>query len=550
MTFLKLCRAGFHTVLLFVLPWFIGAITGMVFNIDEVEEQGGGFFRWFGLLTFPLLAVQVVGITVKVLRAMSAARKLGNGRIVSFVESLDEHVRVLTTRGLWVAFSAMLMVFIALWIKWAQLGTIAIATLGTLYLFSTLATFTSAFSVRNFDDRLRRRRGSIEREMSPTVVDAGDPVEERFTLSRVPVPPIFRLHIEEELPRGLAGETRFAADRHVSREVATLSAPLPRTARGVYRLGPAKIWYEDILGLTRVAVAAQATASLRVLPRLRPVILDKRPKSLTKADGPLALLARLPTEEYFRTRPYVHGDDLRRVHWKLSVNTGALHVRQPETVPFSPQRVCLVLDTYVPPRLLRASEHLADALDLLIEGWVGLAHTLQKRGEKVSLLAAIRTDGELKVKFMECKRGEERVWRSMGADAAWQAEAPLHWVMPQAMAHRGQCIVFSALLYPPPQMPSEGDSSIISCDVRGLVADLEGDTRGWLKKALLHRYPVGADDNGASLAQLMKPKIPAALVKRDLDAALQFSGGYVPYAGARILRLSRRGPHLALGGWT
>lgn len=550
MTFLKLLRAGFHTVLLFVLPWAIGAITGLMFNVSEVEEQGSSFFRWFGLFTFPMLAIQAVGICVKVLRALRAERSSGKGSVVSFVNAVDEHVRLLTTRGLWVAFSSLIMVFVALSAKFAELGVIAIATLGVLYVFSTIATFTSAFSVRSFDDRLRKRRGSIEREMTPTVVDAGDPVEERFTLSRVPVPPVFRLHIEEELPRGLAGDTRFAADRHISREVATLSAPLPRTARGVYRLGPARIWYEDILGLTRVAVAAHATASLRVLPRLRPIILDKRPRALTKADGPLSILARMPTEEYFRTRAYIPGDDLRRVQWKLSVNTGTLHVRQPETLPYSPQKVCLVLDTYVPKQLLRASEHLGDALDLLVEGWVGLAHALQKRGEKVSLMAAIRTDaGELKVKFMDCKRGEERVWRSMGADAAWQAEAPLHYVLPQAMEHRAQCIVFSPLLYPTPQLPG-GESSIVACDVRSMLLDLTPDPRSWLARFFVHRYPVGADDNGVKLSSLFKSKIPMSFVRRDLDAALGQAGAFVPQGGARVLRLSRKGPNLALENWS
>src|SRR5262249_17199524 len=157
--------------------------------------------------------------------------------------------------------------------------------------------------------------GAIDREMTPTVVDAGDPVEERFFLARVPVPPGFRLHIEEELPHRLGGDTRFAVDRSVSRAEVTISAPLPRTPRGVYRPGPADIWYEDILGLPRVFVAARATSSLRSLPRLRPVVFDRKPRSSAKSEGPLSVLARIATEEHFRTRPYVAGDDLRRVHW-------------------------------------------------------------------------------------------------------------------------------------------------------------------------------------------------------------------------------------------
>ena len=98
-------------------------------------------------------------------------------------------------------------------VLFGQLGTLSVAGLAMLYIASTGATLVSAFAVRAFDDRVRRGRGARDREMSPTVVDAGEPVEERFFLARVPVPPAFRLHIEEPLPPRLGGDTCFAVDR-------------------------------------------------------------------------------------------------------------------------------------------------------------------------------------------------------------------------------------------------------------------------------------------------------------------------------------------------
>src|SRR5204862_224939 len=160
---------------------------------------------------------------------------------------------------------SMIMVAIALSLKWGQFGVLAVAGLGIMYIASTAATLISAFAVRAFDDRVRRGRGAIDREMSPTVVDAGDAVEERFVLARVP-----------------------------------------------------------------------------------------------------------------------------------------------ESIPFAPSRVRLVLDTYLPPgwrvaahaggrklrdgerAVARAPEVLDDVLDLLVEGWIGLAHTLLKRGEAVSLVTAVK----------------------------------------------------------------------------------------------------------------------------------------------------------------
>jgi uncharacterized protein (DUF58 family) len=350
-TLFRLFRAGFHTLLLFVLPWLTGAFAGAAFDVKEVSDSSGEFASFFGMVIVPLLLLQLIAIAIKVGREMRVQQIAADGRrgFGVFVDAVDRHVRVLTPRGLGLAGISLVMVVIALSAKWGQFGVLAVAGLGIMYIASTGATVVSAFAVRAFDDRVRRGRGAIDREMSPTVVDAGDAVEERFFLARVPVPPGFRLHIEEQLPPRLGGDTRFAVDRSVSRSEVTVSAPLPRTPRGVYRLGPADVWYEDILGLTRVFVASRASASLRSLPRLRPVVFDRKPRSSSKSEGPQSVLARIATEEHFRTRPYVNGDDLRRVHWKQSINTGNLMVRVPEAIPFAPTRVRLVLDTFLPP---------------------------------------------------------------------------------------------------------------------------------------------------------------------------------------------------------
>src|SRR2546422_8564005 len=84
---------------------------------------------------------------------------------------------LLTGRGLGMAGASLAMVAVALSVKFAEFGVLAIASLGMMYLASTIATLTSAVMVRSFDDRVRRGLGAIDREMSPTVIDAGDPVQ-------------------------------------------------------------------------------------------------------------------------------------------------------------------------------------------------------------------------------------------------------------------------------------------------------------------------------------------------------------------------------------
>lgn len=565
-TLYRLLRAGFHTGLLFVLPWLTGALTGMAFDVGEVTETGGQFASVFAMVIVPLLVLQLVAISVKVSREIRLQRSSGRRGFGVFVDAVDRHVRILTGRGLGMAAISLVMVAIALSAKWGQFGVLAVAGLAIMYIASTAATLVSAFAVRSFDDRVRRGRGAIDREMSPTVVDAGDPVEERFFLARVPVPPGFRMHIEEQLPHRLGGDTRFALDRSVSRAEVTVSAPLPRTPRGVYRLGPADVWYEDVLGLTRVFVAARASASLRSLPRLRPVVFDRKPRSSSKAEGPLSVLARIATEEHFRTRPYVQGDDLRRVHWKQSINTGNLMVRVAEAIPYAPTRVRLVLDTFLPPgwrmaattggRKLKAGERavarapdaMDDVLDLLVEGWIGIAHMLSKRGEKVTLVAPVREGDEVVVREIECKRGEERKWRAIGSDAAWQ-----HAVDPDALMSRADptnakasSIVVSAGLFAGSTRPLPGTSFVIA-DGASVVLDPPTDDLGFLRRLLISDYPVGADDNRTDLLALLSPRPPKPeKVRAELARATSFAVEHARAANAPVTIVRRRGLAISL----
>lgn len=567
LTLYRLLRAGFHTMLLFVLPWLTGALVGVVFDVQEVSETSGQFASFFAIVVVPLLILQMVAITVKVSRDIRVERAEGRRGFGVLVAAIDRHVRILTNRGIGMAVVSMIMVALALSAKWGQFGVLAIAGLAIMYIASTSATIVSAFSVRAFDDRVRRGRGAIDREMSPTVVDAGDAVEERFFLARVPVPPGFRLHIEEELPFRLGGDTRFALDRSVSRAEVTVSAPLPRTPRGLYKLGPADIWYEDILGLTRVYVAARATTSLRALPRLRPVVFERRPRSSAKSEGPLSVLSRIATEEHFRTRQYVPGDDLRRVHWKQSINTGNLMVRVPESIPYAPTRVRLVLDTFLPPgwrmaanaggralkkgerAVARAPDAMDDVLDLLVEGWIGLAHMLLKRGEKVTLVAPVRDPDTLQtvIREIECKRGEERKWRAIGSDAVWQ-----HDVTPDSLQTqmdpknpKASAIFVSAGLFFQSR-PVPGTSFVIA-DGASAVPDEPADDLGMLRRFFISDYPVGADDNKLDIKKLFAPKPPKAeKVRAELARATAAAIEHARSNSAPVVVARRRGLNISL----
>lgn len=428
-----LSSALFHTALLFALPFLVGGLTGLFVDVSQVRETLGRLVRFAATLLLPVMLVQIVGIGVKIHREREARRADGPPLPGETLEVVHRHVRVMTDKGVGLFIAGLFTITLSLGFKFAELGIIAILGLSTLYIVVAVGIIVSTFVVARFEDRLNSTRGSIGREFSPVVVEAGDSVEERFHLERVPVPPGFNLVVHQLLPARLATESRHTLGSEVSLQRITLTRALRRTPRGSYDIGPADIAYSDLFGLVRVNVAQAARAQLKVLPRMHSVVLGETPRVLAPEEGVLSVLRRLPTDDYFRFRDYMPGDDTRRIHWKLSVKLGRLNVRLPETVPVVRRRVRLILDNFLPGHYAQGDEAaliLGDLLDRLVEVWVSLARTLADRGEDVTL---VLPTGDPSAPFNElpCRRGTQMRWRELGAGARWQSVSDLQHIQLQ-----------------------------------------------------------------------------------------------------------------------
>ncbi len=411
-------RVLFHTVLLATLPFIVGGLAGFFADVSQVSETLPRLIERASVVLLPLQVVQGVCVFVKVRRERDTT---GGARPV--LDAVLRHVRVLTDKGLGLYLGAVATVALALALKFAELGIIAVLGLSTLYAVITVGVLLSTFVVQRFEERLASRGGVIGREFVPVVAEAGESVEERFHFERVPVPPGFAVQVFQRLPARLASESRHLVGAPVSMRTITLSRPLRRTPRGDYTIAPASIAFTDLLGLTRIAIAEAAEARLRVLPRLYPVAMAATPRVQAPQEGALSVLRRSPTEDWFRVREYLPGDDTRRIQWKLSVKLGRLQVRQPETVPVVRRRVRLVLDTFLPAALCGGDEVdllLGDVLDRLVEVWISLARTLAERGESVQL-AVPMDDAARPVETLELARGAQPRLLELGSRARWQS---------------------------------------------------------------------------------------------------------------------------------
>jgi uncharacterized protein (DUF58 family) len=101
--------------------------------------------------------------------------------------------------------------------------------------------------------------------------------------------------------------------------------------RGHYRLGPLTMQGSDAVGLFVRSQELGPPAELIVYPRPLPLPrLTMRGLSAYRLRELRTAPAAGAAQEFYGIRPYQHGDDLRRIHWRSTARTGRLAVREYE----------------------------------------------------------------------------------------------------------------------------------------------------------------------------------------------------------------------------
>jgi len=147
-------------------------------------------------------------------------------------------------------------------------------------------------------------------------------------------------------------------------EVARAAYRLPTDQRGVFDLGPLQVSVTDPFGLVGTTFIAAPLTRLTVFPHIdqvAPPPSSHGDDPLAGADHPRGLTGT--GEDFYALRPYVRGDDLRKVHWPSSAKADDLMLRQDE-MPWQ-SRSIVVLDT-------RAAVCPPPALEILVSAAASL----------------------------------------------------------------------------------------------------------------------------------------------------------------------------------
>lgn len=206
-------------------------------------------------------------------------------------------------------------------------------------------------------------RAAATRRVLPSRVHAGASSRVELTLTNRSPRSSPVLSVRDPFDNG-ARWARFLVAPLLPGETARAAYRLPTGERGVFGLGPLQIGVSDPFGLISVDVDVVPRSRLTVYPRIDAVA----PPPSSHGDDPLAGPDHPRGlsgggEDFYALRPYVRGDDLRRVHWPSTAKADDLMIRQ-EEMPWQ-TRSTVLLDT-------RPEVGPSDAFEILVSAAASL----------------------------------------------------------------------------------------------------------------------------------------------------------------------------------
>lgn len=160
---------------------------------------------------------------------------------------------------------------------------------------------------------------------------------------------------------------------------------LPTDRRGLVEIGPLTMQRTDAFGLARRSATVAGTDVLTVLPTISPL----RGRGVGSGlDDPLAGFSQrraggAGNEDFSTLRPYVVGDDLRRIHWASSARAGDLLVRQDD--PPWRGHITVLLDA-------RAERTDPDRFELAVTATASILHAAARQADRARLIITDGTD--------------------------------------------------------------------------------------------------------------------------------------------------------------
>jgi hypothetical protein len=244
---------------------------------------------------------------------------------------------------------------------------------------------------------LRRRMRGVNARFAPDVIFPGE--ETLAVVERADAPGCIIGNIREApavLVRycvALATRDGRDARRALPREVWKQGmAPMRVFKRGAYYGATDEVVIADIFGFVKFVFELPAGEGVRLCVAPAPAGGDAPFLAFSGGDARRREQAVVRTDDLIEQRPYVPGDDPRRINWKLYGHAGALFVREENREPPPHSILTLLLyaaaDESVFPAARFGDGRAQDAVDALCEAALAIAGRTLAEGGAVFLGAA------------------------------------------------------------------------------------------------------------------------------------------------------------------
>src|SRR6266508_4555564 len=138
------------------------------------------------------------------------------------------------------------------------------------------------------------------------------------------------LLLEDRLPYQLGPPARFVVPGIAGDDRELLNYEINAGARGRYTVGPLAVRLSDPFGLAQVTSELAGTSEVVVHPKVESLAPPSLGGELASAASTKVRHLFSQGDEFYTTRDYRAGDDLRKVHWRSSAKRGQLMIRQEE----------------------------------------------------------------------------------------------------------------------------------------------------------------------------------------------------------------------------
>lgn len=276
----------------------------------------------------------------------------------------------LTGRGLTLLLFGVLASVVA-----AYIGEIDLLWLGLVLLALPLLAFAYLMLVRP--------RVSYRRSLTPPTIPVGTSTRAVLRVTNDSPAQTAALRFHDRADTSLGGGASFTIARGFGAWEQAVGYTLEASRRGRFTIGPLQAQCSDPLGLaTRHFLAAGRDEVLRVTPRIWRLEDLAAGAGLGSAGEATPQRIGQAGSDDVLVREHRHGDDLRRVHWKMTAKNDDLMVRLEEH-PWDPSST-LIVDTR---RGAHVGEGASSSLEWAISAVTSVAALLSEGRHRLTILA-------------------------------------------------------------------------------------------------------------------------------------------------------------------